>query len=112
MSSQVYLRIPGITMLTKPEHQVMDLKFFNKLFAQILPSSPKPKTHNFVDQIQNVNYEFEEIDDRKAQMTGYGKGIKPRDYIILFEDKICYRVEAIDYYSEPANLWAALLVKV
>ncbi|MGA9377412.1 MAG: hypothetical protein WBV73_01310 [Phormidium sp.] len=108
----MYLRIPGTTMLTKPEHKVTELNFFDRLFAQVLPSSPKPRTHNFTEQSKSVNYEFEEIDAKTAQMTGYGKAIKAGDYIILTKDKICYRVEEIDYYSDPGNLWTAVLLRV
>lgn len=99
------------SMLTNPKHKVTDFNFFDKLFAQVVPSSAKHKTHNFIDQIESVNYEFEKIDDNTAQMTGYGKGINPRDYIILTKEGIRYRVEAIEYYSDPPNLWTALLVR-
>ncbi|MFB2878037.1 hypothetical protein [Floridanema aerugineum] len=98
-------------MLSKTEHKVTDLNFFDRLFAQVLPSSPKPRTHNFTKQKMSVNYEFEEIDGRRGQMTGYGKGINVKDYIILTKQGIRYRVEAIEYYSEPADLWTALLYK-
>ena len=99
-------------MLSKPEHKFTDLYFFDRLFAQVLPFSPKPRTHNLTDQIENVNYEFEQIDGERAQMTGYGKGIHPGDYIILTKEQIRYRVEAIEYYANPDNLWTAVLLKV
>lgn len=98
-------------MLSKTEHNVTELDFFDRLFAQVLPSSPKPRTHNFTKQIESLNYEFEEIDGTRAQMTGYGKRINVKDYIILTKKEIRYRVEAIEYYSEPADLWTALLYK-
>lgn len=98
-------------MLSKTEHKVTELDFFDRLFAQVLPSSPKPRTHNFTKQMMSVNYELEEIDGIRAQMTGYGKGINVKDYIILTKQGIRYRVEAIDYYADPANLWTALLIK-
>jgi len=98
-------------MLSRSEPKVSDLDFFNRIFAQVLPSSPKPRTHNLTKQSQSVNYEFEQIDGRRAQMTGYGKGIKPGDYILLAKEEIRYQVEAIDYYSDPGNLWTALLFK-
>ncbi|MEI2581633.1 hypothetical protein [Scytonema sp. PRP1] len=44
-------------------------------------------------------------------MTGQGKGIKRGDYIILCNgSQSCrYQVEEIDYYSEPPDMWIALL---
>lgn len=98
-------------MLSNSERQVAELDFFDRLFAQVSPSASKCKTHNFTKQIKSVNYEFEELDTRRVQMTGYGKGINPRDFILLTEERIRYRVEAIDYYSDPANLWTALLFR-
>lgn len=99
------------SMLTNPKNNLTELNFFDKLFAQVVPSSSKHKTHNFADQIESVNYEFEKIDSHTAQMTGYGRGVNPRDYIILTKERIRYRVEAIEYYSDPPNLWTALLIE-
>ncbi|WP_246275585.1 hypothetical protein [Brasilonema bromeliae] len=47
-------------------------------------------------------------------MTGQGTGIKRGDYIILcHSSRTCrYQVEDIDYYSEPPNMWIALLQEV
>jgi len=100
-----------MNMLTKPEEKVTDVNFFNRLFAQALPSSPKPRTHNLTDQVEGANYTFEALDGDRAQMTGYGKGIKGGDYIILTKDKILYRVEDIEYYADPPDLWRALLFR-
>jgi hypothetical protein len=98
-----------MTMLTNSEQNVIDVKFFDKLFAVVFSSSPKPRTHNFTHQVEGVNYVLEAVDGNKVQMTGYGKGIKCGDYIILAKNKILYRVEEIDYYASPMDLWTALL---
>lgn len=98
-------------MLSNSEPKLADLYFFDRLFARVLPSSSKSRTHNFTKEIESVNYEIEEIDGTRVQMTGYGKGIKPRDYIVLTKQEIRYRVEAIDYYSDRADMWTALLFK-
>ncbi|MBW4471950.1 MAG: hypothetical protein KME45_16310 [Stenomitos rutilans HA7619-LM2] len=47
-------------------------------------------------------------------MTGQGKGIKPNDYILLQLESIsrCYQVEVIDYYSQPSDMWIALLKSI
>jgi sensor c-di-GMP phosphodiesterase-like protein len=98
-------------MLSRQEHKITDLNFLNRLFPTALGSSPKAKTHNFTNQVESDNYEIETIDNNRVQMTAYGRGIKRGDYIIL-NKKVRYRVEAIDYYSNPMNLWTALLFKV
>jgi MioC protein len=69
------------------------------------------RTHDFSKKIQSANYAFEVVDDDKAQMTGYGKGIKVGDYILLTKDKVRYQVEEIEYYSNPRDCWTALLSK-
>ena len=49
----------------------------------------------------------------KNYATGQGSGIKCGDYIILHGPDITrYRVEVIDYYSDPSDMWVALLIKV
>jgi hypothetical protein len=99
-------------MLTNPEQKVIDVKFFDKLFAVVFSSSPKPRTHNFTHQVEGVNYVLEAVEGNRVQMTAYGKGIKCGDYIILAKDKIPFRVEEIDYYASPMDLWTALLSPV
>ncbi len=46
-------------------------------------------------------------------MTAYGRGIKRGDLILLLhrKEKIRYRIEQIDYYASPSDLWVALLVR-
>lgn len=97
-------------MLSKSEQKVKEVKFFDTLFALALPSSPKPRIHNFTVQVEGANFVLEAIDGGRIQMTGYGKGIKRGDYIILSKDKIRYRVEAIDYYADPPDIWTAILL--
>lgn len=99
-----------MSMLIKSEQNVKEVKFFDTIFAITLPSSPKPRTHNFTHQVEGVNYVLEAIDAGRTQMTAYGKGIKRGDCIILTQDKRRYRVEAIDYYADPPNLWTAVLL--
>ena len=99
-------------MFTQSEQKVKEVKFFDNIFALAFPSLPKSRAHNFTAEVEGVNYVLELLDSGRAQMTGYGKGIKRGDYIILTTDKIPYRVEAIDYYSSPPELWTALVVKV
>lgn len=46
-------------------------------------------------------------------MTAYGRGIKRGDLILLLygKEKRRYRIEQIDYYANPSDLWIALLVR-
>lgn len=69
-------------------------------------------THDYTKYFCGRDYIFEPIDNEtKGYMTGQGKGIKRGDYIILCNgSKSCrYQVEEIDYYSEPPDMWIALL---
>jgi MioC protein len=73
------------------------------------------KTHNYSKFSKGTEYEFEWLNEsRRACMTGFGRGITPGDYIILQQDCKPYRyqVEEIDYYSEPSDMWIALLKEV
>jgi hypothetical protein len=75
----------------------------------------KHKTHDYTQLVWGKDYIFESLNDvKEGQITGIGKDIKPRDYIILQRDFETYRyqIEQIDYYSEPADMWMALVVAV
>ncbi|MBE9005455.1 hypothetical protein IQ259_10455 [Fortiea sp. LEGE XX443] len=73
------------------------------------------KTHDYSQFIKGRDYVFEPLNQGLAgQMTGVGRGIKPRDYIILRRGSELshYQVEEIDYYADPPDMWMALLKKV
>jgi hypothetical protein len=63
---------------------------------------------DYVLNISNLRLEHKEY-----YMTGYGKGIKPRDYILL--ENSCgitkYQIKQIEYYHNPPDLWIALLTQ-
>lgn len=70
------------------------------------------KTHDYTDLQQGVDYYFELVDhSNRAYLTAQGKGVKQHDYILLNVDSTPrrYQVEMIDYYSDPSDLWIALL---
>jgi hypothetical protein len=71
-----------------------------------------PKTHDYTGYQQGVDYyfEFNHLEAR-AYMTGRGRGVKQNDRIILQLESVTqsYQVELIDYYSNPSDLWIALL---
>ncbi|MEB3337151.1 MAG: hypothetical protein VKJ46_06810 [Leptolyngbyaceae bacterium] len=72
------------------------------------------KTHNYTQSIPGKDYVFEWIDPISGRITGQGRGVRQRDYLVLKHDNtpICYQVEAIDYYADPADMWCALLKQV
>jgi hypothetical protein len=78
-------------------------------------SKQKHKVHDYSQLVGGRDYVFELLNGgMEAQMTGVGKGIKPDDYIILQHGSgsYRYRVEDIDYYSDPPNMWMALLKQI
>lgn len=87
---------------------------FSSLFSFLLnkPKQQPNKTYDYTPYVSGRDYVFESVNDlKKGYMTGQGKGIKRGDYIILKNgSNYCrYQVEEIDYYSEPADMWIALL---
>jgi hypothetical protein len=77
-------------------------------------SHRKGRVHHYTSYKCGRDYAFDEIQDgSQAYMTAYGYGVKPGDYITICRDKvkIQYKVEQIDYYSNPSDLWIALLVR-
>lgn len=89
------------------------LGFLRKL-GSFRGSYRKARIHNYTSYTYGRDYAFDEIQDgSQAYMTAYGRGIKRGDYITIRREKIKiqYQVEQIDYYSNPSDLWIALLVK-
>lgn len=75
----------------------------------------KSKTHDFTECVPGTDYVFEVAENlTTAYMTARGKGVKADDYIILqIDSKPClYQIQKIDYYSNPSDMWMALLNKV
>ncbi len=90
---------------------------FSSLFSFLLtkPKQQPNKTYDYTEYVCGRDYVFEPVDEMsKGYMTGQGKGIKRGDYIILKNgsNSCRYQVEEIDYYSEPPDMWMALLSKV
>jgi MioC protein len=73
------------------------------------------KIHDYSKFISGKDYIFEWLnEDIEACMTGFSKDIKPGDYIILSSsnESSQYQVQEIDYYSNPPDMWMALLKRV
>lgn len=71
------------------------------------------QTYDYSGCISGRDYVFEILDDDStgAYMTARWKSIKRGDCIILANASSIekYRVEEIDYYSEPSDMWVAFL---
>ncbi|MFB2771566.1 hypothetical protein ACE1AT_20090 [Pelatocladus sp. BLCC-F211] len=93
----------------------MNLSVIYDFVMQLIFTTPtfqKHKIHDFRGFICGRDYVFEPIDGlKKGYMTAQCKGVKRGDWIILENDSRFYRyqVEEIDYYSEPSDMWIALL---
>ncbi|MEH2409524.1 hypothetical protein [Nostoc sp.] len=96
----------------------LSFSFLNKVALVSSPPTELKKKHKIHDYSQKVlgnDYVFERLNEGTiGYMTGIGKGIKPGDRIILREgsESYQYQVEEIDYYSDPSDMWMALLKQV
>lgn len=96
----------------------LSLSFFSKLALVNFPAKElkqKNKIHDYSQQAWGNDYVFERLNEGMiGYMTGIGKGIKSCDRIILRQgcESYQYQVEEIDYYSDPSDMWIALLKQV
>ncbi|MHC5610202.1 MAG: hypothetical protein ACYTXA_04035 [Nostoc sp.] len=96
----------------------LSFSFLKKLALISSPANElkqKNKIHDYSQQVWGTDYVFEDLNEGiMGYMTGVGKTIKPGDRIIL--RKGCefyqYQVQEIDYYSNPSDMWMALLKQV
>ncbi|MEO1429123.1 MAG: hypothetical protein AAFS12_06465 [Cyanobacteria bacterium J06632_19] len=94
---------------------------FNSIFSSVVNfvsnkvKLQKHKIHDYTDAEYGKDYMFESADNyNQSYMTARGKGVNKDDYIILRNgsESSRYQVKEIDYYSNPADMWMALLQKV
>ncbi|MEH2386836.1 MAG: hypothetical protein V7K14_13890 [Nostoc sp.] len=96
----------------------LSFSFLNKLALISSPANElkqKNKIHDYSQQVWGTDYVFERLNEGiMGYMTGVGKTIKPGDRIILRQDcqSSQYQVQEIDYYSDPSDMWMALLKQV
>jgi MioC protein len=89
------------------------LSFLHKLGSFRKPYR-RSRVHNYTSYKCGRDYAFDEVENGfQAYMTAYGRGIKRGDLIVLLHErgKIRYRIEQIDYYANPSDLWIALLIR-
>jgi MioC protein len=76
----------------------------------------KIRIHDFTNAVCGSEYVFETIDAQgnNGYMTAQCRGVKLGDTIVIQPgvSPERYRVEQIEYYSSPADMWIALLVKI
>ncbi|MEH2376141.1 hypothetical protein [Nostoc sp.] len=96
----------------------LSFSFLNKLTLVSSPANElkqKNKIHDYSQQVWGIDYVFERLNEGiMGYMTGVGKTIKPGDRIILRQgcESYQYQVQEIDYYSDPSDMWMALLKQV
>lgn len=77
---------------------------------------PKPKVHDYTRHQCGVDYLIEAIAGTSHSycITAQGRGIKLHHLISLQQNGLVekYRVDAIDYYSSPSDMWAGTLTKI
>ncbi|MBO3457591.1 hypothetical protein G7B40_009110 [Aetokthonos hydrillicola Thurmond2011] len=89
---------------------VFFLSLVNFLLSQL--KRQRHKTHDYTQSVSGRDYVFETAENlNKGYMTAHGKRVKPGDYVILQcgSQSKRYQVVEIDYYSEPSDMWIALL---
>lgn len=89
---------------------------FNALEANSKKSDHyRLKFHHYLKTIDSNSFALEPVGKNALEfsMTGFGADIKQGDFIII-NDKTStttYKVEGIDYYLDPPDMWMALLIK-
>ncbi|BBD68898.1 hypothetical protein NIES4072_37740 [Nostoc commune NIES-4072] len=96
----------------------LSFSFLSKLALVNFPANElkqKYKVHDYSQLVSGSDYVFERLNEGTiGYMTGSGTRIKPCDRIILQEgcESYQYQVEEVDYYSDPSDMWIALLKQV
>ncbi|MEH2437430.1 MAG: hypothetical protein V7K25_24890 [Nostoc sp.] len=96
----------------------LSFSFLSKLALVNFPVKElkqKHKIHDYSQLVSGSDYVFERLNEGTiGYMTGSGTAIKPSDRIILQEgcESYQYQVEEVDYYSDPSDMWIALLKQV
>lgn len=91
------------------------LNFFKIFNVWIARLSRKPRVHDYTHLTPGINYVFESIGQGDSGcMTGYGKGIKVGDRLLLCPkgETVECQVEEISYYSDPPDMWMATLTEI
>jgi len=72
----------------------------------------KSKVHRYNDSAMSNDFCLEALSDQSGfMMTSCRAGVRRGDWIHIVDTDGCqeYRVDEIDFYSEPADMWIAKL---
>ena len=75
----------------------------------------RDSTHNYLGSRWRDSYLFETLEQgTKGYITAQGRNVQCGDYLILpyGSGSAKYQVEEINYYSNPPDMWIALVRKV
>lgn len=77
------------------------------------PTLSKPQTHDYTRRSWGHDYSITKVlhDGRELRVTGWGRGLRKGDYLLLPNegDTTRYCVANVSYYSDPADMWKAVL---
>jgi MioC protein len=93
----------------------LSVGFLSKPGNPEVQSTWKGKIHDYTRAEKEGSYIFEPIEGAlKGYMTGRGGRMKCGDLVILPDGcgSSRYQVDQIDYYSNPPDMWIALLRQV
>lgn len=71
------------------------------------------KTHDYTNRWWGHDFFVSKVEDsgRRIEVGGWGPGLKAGDYLILVNGSLTestrYRLVAVEYYSDPADMWKA-----
>lgn len=85
--------------------------------SRIIPMRLKPsRVYDYSRAIHGVDYVFDRVSEKDSggYMTAQRGGVKVGDQILLTQDGVVnqYRIQELDYYSSPGDMWIALLTRV
>ena len=73
----------------------------------------EPVTHDYTHRGWGHDYIVREVFDggHVIQVTGFGFGLKPRDYILMQNEgkTTRYQIDTINYYADPDDMWNATM---
>ena len=97
--------------MTGRTKQAWYIALISALEKAVISGRP-PKVHDFSQQSPD-SFAFERLGENQANMTGQGRRVLRGDYILLqFAQKTeVYQVQNVDYYSNPSDMWTALLLE-
>lgn len=78
-------------------------------------SAKSQKIHDYSKLTSGQDYVLESaIETSGFYITAQGHNIKPKDYLLLSDGntKMLYQIVAVEYYSEPSDMWTALILNV